>query len=166
MTEPGGTGADRPAFDPRHDARFQRGYQPGDAPRPPERRELIGPPPANPDTAAAGPGDDLDTLAFDGDTFHDELERSSWNPFITLLWAGGVLFVVVAVTLQWQGATYSFTNFSYAGSGPVPFGMLVQQLSYTIAPPMQIAGLLTLSGLLFWHAWAWRARRRRSAPSL
>ncbi|WP_104162973.1 hypothetical protein [Cryobacterium sp. N22] len=172
MTEPGGTG--RPAFDPRHDARFQRGYQPGDASRPPARPParpgLIGKPPANPAaTAAAGADDaldDLDTLAFDGDTFQDELEGPRWNPFIVLLWVLGVVFTVAAVTLQAQAATYSFAGYSYNGNGPLPFGMLIQQLSYSIAPSVLTVGVATLSGLLFWHAWVWRNRRRRSAPSL
>ena len=179
MTGPGGNSAGevgRPEFDPRHDARFQRGYQAGDAARPPAR-PLIGAPPANPAARAAAPFedlvvgpdealDDLDTLAFDGDAFQDELESSRWNPFIVLLWVVGVVFSVAAVTLQAQAATFSFSGYSYNGTGPLPFGMLIQQLSYSIAPSVLTVGLVTLAGLLFWHAWVWRNRRRRSAPSL
>jgi len=164
MTGPGG---DRPVFDPRHDARFQRGYQPGEAPGVPERPGLIRTPPVSPAAAAAGSDDslDFDTLAFDGDDFQDEPESSRWNPFIVVLWTASILFIAAAVTLQWQAATNSFGNYSYTGSGPLPFGMIIQQLSYSIAPSVLIAGFATVSGLLFWHAAAWRARRRSADGS-
>ena len=182
MTDPGGT--DRPAFDPRHDARFQRGYRPGDDDgAAPVRRSRGAAPPAAvaPPTAVAPapfvpraeadpvPGgidpqptddlDDFDTLVFDADGFEDELEPSRWNPFIALLWLVVVVFVGGAVALQVQAATLSYSNIFYDGNGPVPIEMLIQQLSYSIASPVLIAGLVTLAGLLFWHAWTWRARR-------
>jgi len=161
MTGPGGT--DRPVFDPRHDARFQRGYQPGDAPGAPDRPGLIGTPPASTVAAAAGEDSvvDFDALAFDGDVFQDELESSRWNPFIVVLWAASILLIAAALTLQWQAATNAFGNYSYTGSGPLPVEMIIQQLSYSIAPAVLIAGFATMSGLMFWHAAAWRTRRRR-----
>ena len=165
-------GADRPAFDPRHDARFQRGYQPGDAAQANPRATGAGPGPAAaplPTRAPAGtagtadaPGD-FDALVFDADTFQDEPEPARRNPFITLLWVIGVLFIVGALTLQWQSATYSFASYSYSGNGPVPLGMLIQQVTYLVAPSMLTAGLVTVTGLLFWHAFAWRARSRTGA---
>jgi hypothetical protein len=71
--------------------------------------------------------------------------------------------IAAAFTLQWQAATNSFGNYSYTGNGPLPFEMIIQQLSYSIAPSVLIAGFATVSGLMFWHAAAWRSRRRRMA---
>ena len=175
MTEPGET--DRPTFDPRHDARFQRGYQPGDAAPPPARPGLIGGPPAHPAARAAAPFedlvvgtdealDDLDALAFDGDTFQDELESSRWNPFIALLWVVALLLPAGGMVLQWQTVSGMFGNNSYSGNGEPPVAFVLQQFSYLVAPPLISSGIVILGGLLFWHAWAWRARRRRGAPSL
>jgi hypothetical protein len=41
----------------------------------------------------------------------------------------------------------------------MPLDMVIQQLSYTISPMVLLAGLITMTGLLLWHAFAWRARR-------
>ena len=184
MTEPGGNSAGkagRPEFDPRHDARFQRGYQPGDAARPAARPAvrpgLIGAPPADPVARAAAPfedlvagaddaPDDFDTLAFDGDPFHDELESPRWNPFIVLLWVLGVVLPAGGMLLQWQAVGGMFGNTSYSGNGEPPVSIVLQQFSYLVAPPLISGGIVILGGLLFWHAWVWRARRRRSTPSL
>ena len=178
-----GSALEPPTFDPRHDARFQRGYQHGDAPRPPARAPLIGAPPAparpaepswpdlldgvrpggdpggDPTDSDLSDTDPLDTDPFDADAFQDEFASPKKNPFIVSLWTASILFVVAALTLQWQAATNAFANYSYSGNGPVPFGMLLQQLSYSITPPILIASLVTMAGLLFWHAWTWQARR-------
>jgi hypothetical protein len=166
-------GADRPAFDPRHDARYQRGYQPGDAttpaplpapPRTPRSAAPATPAPAVPPAAAdAEDPDGFDALVFDADAFQDEPELSRRNPFIALLWLVVVVFIGGAVTLQLQSATLAYSNTFYDGNGPVPFSMLLQQVSYSVASPMLISGLITLAGLLFWHAWVWRARTRADA---
>jgi hypothetical protein len=42
--------------------------------------------------------------------------------------------------------------------------MLIQQLGYSVAPSVLTAGLIIVAGLLFWHAAAWRARRRPAPP--
>ena len=168
MTETGSP--DRPAFDPRHDARFQRGYRPGDGALAPAGRPLVGSPSvaASPDPNAHAVSDpdaavvDLDALAFDTDAFHDELEHPRSNPFIALLWVMGTVFVAAAVVLQYQAATFAFSNVSYDGNGPLPLEVLVQQLSYSISPSLLTAGLVVLAGLLFWHASAWRSRHRRT----
>ncbi|ASD20828.1 hypothetical protein B7495_00805 [Cryobacterium sp. LW097] len=178
MTEPGGP--ERPAFDPRHDARFQRGYQPGDPPRPAARPGLIGASPAKPAAAAGGAAapfedlvvgtddafDDLDALAFDGDTFQDELEPSRWNPYIALLWVVALALPAGGMVLQWQAVSGMFGNNSYTGNGEPPVAFVLQQFSYLVAPPLISSGIVILGGLLFWHAWGWRARRRRSAQGL
>jgi hypothetical protein len=184
VSVPGGT--ERPAFDPRHDARFQRGYRPGDgsddeatparrvrasrpataaAPRAQEGVTVV--PHAAADPAPEPPGadvDDPDELSFDADAFLDEPEPSRWNPFIALLWVLGPAFVLPAIAVQYLSATFSYSSISYNGSGPMPFGMLIQQLGYAVAPSLLTAGLVIIAGLLFWHAVAWRARRRPLAP--
>jgi hypothetical protein len=162
VTGPGGTDADRPAFDPRHDARFQRGYQPGDAP---DRPRLIGTPPAS--TVAEAAEDDtvvdFDTLAFDGEVFQDELESSRWNPFIALLWVLAIVLPAGGMVLQWQAVSGMYRNNSFSGAGEPPVSLVLQQFSYLVAPPLISAGIVILGGLLFWHAAAWRTRRRRMA---
>lgn len=168
-------GADRPTFDPRHEARFQRGYQPGDpgqaAPSPADAdpRPAAAPLPARAPADNTGTADaadatgGFDALVFDADTFQDESEPARRNPFITVLWVIGVLFIVGALTLQWQSATNSFANYSYSGTGPVPLSMLIQQMTYLVVPSMLTVGLITVTGLLFWHAVVWRARNRADA---
>ncbi|ANP71164.1 hypothetical protein [Cryobacterium arcticum] len=177
MSTPGGT--DRPAFDPRHDAIYQRGYQAGDSPAAQPgaapagtsraAAARIGPPPTGPSspTAAAFAGTvaadeigDLDPLGFDSDGFHDELERPRWNPFIALLWVLGVALAGGGAALLWQTVGNMFRNNSYSGNGEPPVSFILQQFSYLVAPPLISAGLIILAGLLFWHAAAWRARRR------
>jgi hypothetical protein len=165
--------ADQPRFDPRHDPRFQRGYQPGDT-RPPQRQarsatpaaeETARPLPAalRAEAPAVDSSDEPDALGadlFTADAFQDEYERPRRNPFITALWIVGILFVTGAVALQWQAMTYSFSNYSYSGNGPMPFGMMLQQVAYAIASPMLMVGLIVMAGLLFWHAAGWRASHR------
>ena len=153
MSGPGEGG--RPAIDPRHDAIYQRGYQPGETSLPPVRRPLIGAPPAAPGVAA-----EIDEVpAFDTDVFQDELPRSGWNPFIAILWVVAVVFIGASTTLQWQAATASYAGYSYSGTGPMPLNMIIQQLSYQILPSVLTSGMFIAAGLLFWHAAAWRARR-------
>jgi hypothetical protein len=170
MTGPGGT--ERPAFDPRHDPRFQRGYRPGDA-LPDRGLPVASVAPSTPaaPVAPAGPtadqagadtdaADHFDTLLFDGDTFADEPEPSRWNPFIALLWLIGVVLPTGGIALQWQAVNNMFGSSSYDGTGDAPMSVVIQQFSYLVAPSLITAGLFVLAGLLFWHAAAWRARRR------
>jgi hypothetical protein len=56
-----------------------------------------------------------------------------------------------------------FRNNSYSGTGEPPVSFVLQQFSYLVAPPLISAGIVILGGLLFWHAAAWRSRRRRLA---
>jgi hypothetical protein len=188
MTAPGD--ADRPVFDPRHDARFQRGYRPGQdaaAPRPPRNAPFrsapaVAPPAVDPPPAGSAPrpdgtvrvgepgtgdsaGDvpDLDTLGFDAENFQDEPAPTRWNPFIVLLWVIGVTFPVGGIALQWQAVQGMYGGVSFSGNGEPEIGFLLQQFSYMVAPSLIVAGFVVIAGLLFWHAWAWQARRRRAA---
>jgi len=159
MTGQGDTG--RPAIDPRHDAIYQRGYQPEErAPAP--RPRLIVPPPAGIAADAGQPVDDVatfDELAFDDTDFQDEYEPPRRNPYIALLWLLGVLLPTGGLALQWQAVNGMFQNNSWSGNGAPPFSMVIQQFSYVASPPLITAGFLIMAGLLFWHAVAWRAKR-------
>lgn len=171
MTGPGGT--ERPTFDPRHDPRFQRGYRPGDAL--PDRHSPAAavpdalPAPAGPtiDQAPVDPDGlhDFDSLVFEADDVADEPEPSGWNPFIAVLWLISVVLVAGSLALQLQAVSSMFSNTGYSGSGEVPLDLQLQQLSYVASPSMLAAGLITLTGLLFWHAFAWRARRQGAADA-
>ncbi|MET0956506.1 MAG: hypothetical protein ABWY68_11195 [Cryobacterium sp.] len=165
MTGQGDT--DRPAIDPRHDAIYQRGYQPGDS-APAPRQPLIVPPPAGTSAAARHPADesidDLADLTLADTDFQDEYEPSRWNPYIALLWLLGVLLPTGGLALQWQAVSGMFQNNSWSGTGAPPFSMVIQQFSYVASPSLITAGFLIMAGLLFWHAVAWRAKR--SARSL
>jgi len=159
-------GATPPEFDPRHDAIFQRGYRPGHpagSSRAPERPELVGAPPTSP---AAAPVDFDEMLggvpgpAADGDDISEEPEDPAGNPFIALLWVLAVVLPAGGMVLQWQAVSGMFRNNGYSGNEP-PVSLVLQQFSYLVAPPLISAGIVILGGLLFWHAWAWRARRLR-----
>lgn len=182
-TSGGSTDGDRPVFDPRHDAIYQRGYRPGDGRPAPEavpekrrtaaRRPVVPPttphapaaqvaatPPAQveSDPFPAAPAHEVDALLADLLTVEQEPSRGR-NPFIGALWIVAVFLVAAALTLQWQAVLGYAAPYSYSGSGPLPMGMIIQQLSYAVTPSVLTAGLLTIAGLLFWHATNWRARR-------
>lgn len=155
MTAQGGT--DRPAFDPRHDARFQRGYRPGDALPAADHADhgAVGVP--------ADGSEDPDALAFNTDIFPDEPDRPRWNPFIVLLWLIGIALPVGGLALQWQSVNGMFGNNTYSGNGEPPFAFVLQQLGYLNTPSLISTGILIMAGLLLWHASVWRAGRRGSA---
>ena len=144
----GSADGDRPAFDPRHDAIYQRGYRPGDN-RPSNQ--------APADSYPAEPADEADALL--AEVLTVEPEPSSRNPFIGVLWVLGVFFFAAGVLLQYIAVGRINANYSFSGNGPLPLELVIQQMSYSVSPPLMIAGLLIVAGLLFWHATTWRARR-------
>ncbi|KFF59276.1 hypothetical protein JF66_12515 [Cryobacterium sp. MLB-32] len=87
-------------------------------------------------------------------------KRSLPNPFIiglwvlgpALIWGGGWLAVRATSTFSSGGTNYN--------SDEVPWDVLYAQFFYTISPTLVTAGITTILGLLFWHAWTWRAARR------
>lgn len=178
-----GADTDEPTFDPRHDAVFQRGYDPAaSAPSaaPPARAaRRVSPPP---------PSRDLSTLQGDVNVLKSRLGEVSGrdsgsveeqatdaagqapltplvpdasasetgrNPFIVALWFIGVAFVAGGVILQWQ-ASVSGYNSSFSAD-EIPVEVIIQQLVWTITPTMISVGAMTLVALVFWHAVTWRA---------
>lgn len=164
--------ADGSTFDPRHDAVFQRGYEAGTTPH-------VGTSSADaaarvPATAAADPlRQDLADLNNDrpapplAELANTELHEaalvppqrpSMFNPFIVALWVLGPLLFIGGAWLQLQAARQSY-NVGYDSSGEMPIDMVIQQILWTLTPAMMGAGFTTVLGLLFWHAWQWRAAR-------
>lgn len=181
-----------PAFDPRHDARFQRGYQPGDEGRvpvpdaAPSAARAASAPRAGAGVAAEAEAqsellaDILGQLAALSETgptgtpaptVASELVEAlpvapgagprlarRRNPFIIGLWVLGPLLAVGGAWLQMQAMspTRSYLGLDAAGE---QFDMAFRQVLWSLTPSMMAAGLTTILGLLFWHAWQWRAGR-------
>ncbi|TDW30340.1 hypothetical protein [Cryobacterium psychrophilum] len=189
-----------PGFDPRHDARFQRGYQPGEARRAPGPDTVASAgvpadapsasvagseavpaaghhaaPPRGPavsqaaliadlearleaireDTTPGAASDLIEVLPVDAEV---ALRRTRHlNPFIIGLWILGPLLMTGGAWLQMQAmsATRSYDAFDVAQE---QFDMALRQLLWSLTPAMMTAGLTTVLGLLFWHAWHWRSR--------
>jgi len=180
-----------PAFDPRHDARFQRGYRPGDerrAPEPDAAPNATPTTPALPAGAGVAAAESQSELLADirgqlaalretapygtpAPTAASELLEAlptdpgagpglaRRNPFIIGLWLLGPLLAVGGAWLQMQAMspTRSYTGLDAARE---QFDMVFRQVLWSLTPSMMAAGLTTILGLLFWHAWQWRAARR------
>jgi len=187
-------------FDPQHDARFQRGYDPNAATGAVPgiaagKASGIGTSLGTPSDASRGTGADAGELRSDGvvrgtedppdgvaasvpemsregandfvrgastgnDPFHSA-RAPRGNPFVIALWALGPLLLAGGGTLIVQAAQIG--DYSYV-SNEVPFAMLLQQISWALAPAMMSAGLITIVGLFFWHAFAWHSARTGTAP--
>jgi len=82
----------------------------------------------------------------------------SVNPFIIALWALGPVLIVAGLWLQVQVAERSFAM-NFTTEDGVPLELVLMQAMSAVIPGMMSAGILTMVGLLFWHAWRWRAAR-------
>lgn len=95
-----------------------------------------------------------------------EVKRStrSINPFIIGLWVLGPVLVFTAVWGHMKAVSISMsrssTGFDVAQE---QFSMASLQLLLSFSPFTLAAGLATVIGLLFWHAWTWRTRHAGSA---
>jgi len=80
------------------------------------------------------------------------------NPFIIGLWVIGPLLAVGGAWLQMQAmsSTRSYLGLDAAGE---QLDMAFRQVLWSLTPSMMAAGLTAILGLLFWHAWHWRAAR-------
>ncbi|WP_104199253.1 hypothetical protein [Cryobacterium sp. Y29] len=159
-----------PRFDPEHDARYQRGYEPGDSvdSTSAAMTELFAPTPSNQpeasvDTDGRNPG--AIPVPADGAADDDEpLDQfEPRNPFIIALWFIGPALIIGGLILQVRTitSTYFSSGFSGSSNAEVPIEIVMQQLTYTFAPAMISTGLLTVVGLLFVHALRWRFRSSR-----
>jgi len=169
----------QPVFDPRHDAVFQRGYRPGVSPAQRERVSPPTPPPSPTGVGEAAPDaadilqERLRQLQMEADVagapltevpltqLKDEesfLVRALWvNPFIISLWVLGPGLVAAGVWVQAKAVRQSFNGDGTTSGEPI--NVVFQQIVWTTAPAVISAGLITMVGLLFWHAWRWRAAR-------
>jgi hypothetical protein len=139
---------DEPRFDPRHDPIYQRGYR-SDAPRGIDRA-----PGEDSLSAEVRPGSSTPGLA-PLPELPEQSSASARNPYILALWITGVALVAGGVALTWR-ATATNLSFGFNGLEPVPIEMIIQQITWTIAPVMVSVGALTIVALLFWHAIRWR----------
>jgi hypothetical protein len=162
--------ADEQRFDPRFDPAFQRGF---DASGERARRarttpsltpeevmygrsagpDFASPPPPPPDEATDDPA------ATTVEVPSPELPGVGHNPFVWALWLLGVVLAGGGFVLL-LGPTRAMLFSSNTGN-PEPSTIALLQTFYVMAPALITVGLSTLSGLLFWHAAAWKARRRR-----
>ena len=152
-----------PRFDPEHDARYQRGYEPGDpatggtsAPTPEDQ------PTISVDSTETGSGA-LGMPADDAPDVGELLDRSEpRNPFIIVLWIIGPALMVGGLILQVRSFLGSFFGMDrgFTGDG-IPFELIEQQIVVNLAPSMTTTGLATVVGLLFYQAVRWRSRATR-----
>ncbi|TFD63286.1 hypothetical protein [Cryobacterium sp. Hh38] len=159
-----------PRFDPNHDARYQRGYEPGDSADSggSAMTELFAPTsPNQPEVFVGTAGRDSGALPVPADGTADDDEPLDQyeprNPFIIALWILGPALIIGGMILQVRTitATYFSSGFAGSSSAEVPIEMVMQQLIYALAPAMISTGLLTVVGLLFAHALRWRSRSSR-----
>jgi len=150
-------------FDPKHDARYQRGYEPG-APADAAASDssaFLWPAADNQPADSVGPTDVGSVPTPDADEPLDQFEPR--NPFIIALWIVGPALIIGGLVLQARTilGTYFSSGFAGSSSAEVPIDMVIQQLIYTFAPAMTSTGLATVVGLLFIHALRWRSRSTR-----
>jgi hypothetical protein len=82
--------------------------------------------------------------------------RDRHNPFLWTLWLLGVGFAGGGIALLIGPIRMMYSNsFNLEQSN-----VAVLQVLYVASPALITVGLGTISGLLFWHAAAWKARRR------
>ncbi|TFD64156.1 hypothetical protein [Cryobacterium ruanii] len=152
-----------PRFDPEHDARYQRGYEPGNLadPAASDIPAILSPAADSPPTNFVGPTDVGSVPTPDADEPLDQFEPG--NPFIVALWIIGPVLIIGGLILQARTilSTYFSSGFAGSSSTEVPLEMVMQQLIWTLAPAMTATGLATVVGLLFFHALRWRSRSTR-----
>jgi hypothetical protein len=85
------------------------------------------------------------------------LQRDRQNPFVLALWLLSVVLVGGGI---WLFLGPGRADLGSSPNDPDPGFIAFIQALYVICPAMITAGLGTVSGLLFWHAAAWNARRR------
>ena len=159
-----------PRFDPKHDARYQRGYEPGDSADADSSAmtELFAPTSSTQPAASVGTdGRNSGAIPVPADGGGDDDEPLDHfeprNPFIIALWIMGPALIIGGIILQARTITSTYFSSGFAGSSSaeMPMEMVMQQLIYTVAPAMISTGLVTIVGLLFFHALRWRLQSSR-----
>ena len=75
----------------------------------------------------------------------------------------GVALIVGRAVAGLASDDESESELSYNGTGEMPFEMILQQLTWTLAPAMISTGFLVLVGLLFERAIRWQRERRAAS---
>jgi hypothetical protein len=149
-------------FDPKHDARYQRGYEPG-APADADTAALterFAPTTESQPTASLGSTETGSVPEPGAVELLDQFEPR--NPFIIALWFIGPSLFIGGLTLQVQVFLDSFfRNNSGIMQDDAPFDIIQQEIAFILAPTMTTTGLATMVGLLFFSALRWRARSTR-----
>ncbi|MGO4102810.1 hypothetical protein AB4Y63_02555 [Leifsonia sp. YAF41] len=97
----------------------------------------------------------------DGDGWATD-SRPPRNPFLTALWVIGVALIVGGMWMVWQAIAAQ--NRGYSGiSGEAPIELILQQLTWSLAPSMTSTGMLVLVGLVFERAIRWQRERRAAS---
>ena len=180
-------------FDPEHDARFQRGYDPNTEPREAasgplglgagvgtptdapygsraEARAAVAPRPrAGLSSRAAASVPEPGEGAVDfvrGTIGTEQFDDESPAPRRNPF---VIALWIVGPLLIVGGVALvaqgaSNNGYSYSG-GEMPWGMILLQVSWALGPTMISTGFATIVGLLFWHAFAWHRARAARTPT-
>jgi hypothetical protein len=153
-------------FDPRFNPAFQRGF---DASTERVRRANVTPSltaedvmygrSARPDFAAPPPPppeETEDQVTVPVEVPSPESPRDRHNPFVWTLWLLSIVLIAGDLGLLLGPVRGLFSSSFNSDQGAVA---LLQTL-YVICPALITVGLGTISGLLFWHAAAWKHRQR------
>jgi hypothetical protein len=149
--------AEQPAFDPRFDPAFQRGYEPPvrENPPAPQPEAVVEVPASAAPLEVEESGQELQPDAPVNTATTLPAVRRGINPYVVILWVIGVIFAL-------GGAALLFAGFLglYAGGVAGPAQAMSAQILYafgtTFGVPLVTVGLITIVGLIFvsaWHSW-------------
>ena len=158
-----------PRFDSKHDARYQRGYEPGE-PAAAGTSAPTGPfaPTSEDQPVASADSPEIGSVALlapadgapDADALLDRFEPR--NPFIIALWIIGPVLMIGGLILQVRSFLGSLFGMDRGFTGDqLPFELIAQQIAFNLAPTMISTGMATVVGLLFYQAVRWRSRSTR-----
>ncbi|GAB3039743.1 hypothetical protein GCM10027052_20200 [Parafrigoribacterium mesophilum] len=158
-------------FDPRFNPAFQRGFDvsaeqarrasatpsltPEDVMYGRSARPDFTAPPPPPPSADGTPAAAMDVRVA---VLPQEPRDDRHNPFVWALWVLGVVLIGGSIGVMAGPMRILFSGNNSVASDPG--ALALAQFLYVACPALITVGLATVSGLLFWHAAAWKARRR------
>lgn len=144
-----------PAFDPRYDASYQRGFAGKVEPAPRQKPPVAPRAETAPETSLASIPEDAGQPSIEFEDEVDLPERQQANPYYVGLWIVGVVLSVGGVLFYLSTVLANYSSNASGGSEQV--ARVVQLLGYVLSAPLLTVGLGTIGGLLFGKA----ARFRR-----